>query len=378
MDLRQQRLSYSASSGPPVVHAVEQLFAYTPSAVWAVSAEGRQKEMSARRIRRAPRRAVRLEIMTTVDRLRGILDLVEDSLDDPETSAEDLAGRAYLSRFHFDHLVRGALGEPPGAFRRRLLLERAAHRLVDTEDPVIEIALAAGYGSPEAFTRAFARAFGSPPSRYRCGLPARHELPAPSGIHFHPPGGLRLPVISRRTAMDVITRMLDHHLSLVGDIIDRVGRLGDDALDEPIELSVEGIDDDPTLRSLTDRLVSQLEMWLTAVEGGTKIPAGVAVTAASLRRRLDSAGPRFRDLVVPALMEGRADETFLDATCDPPQTFTYAGMLAHVLTFSAVRRTMAIGALTSHGIDDLGAGDPMSFIGGSGADASTIRRRSEV
>jgi len=48
-----------------------------------------------------------------------------------------------------------------------------------------------------------------------------------------------------------------------------------------------------------------------------------------------------------------------------------------VLTFSAVRRTMAIGALESAGVGDLGSGDPMGFIG-SGADASALRRRRQA
>jgi hypothetical protein len=94
----------------------------------------------------------------------------------------------------------------------------------------------------------------------------------------------------------------------------------------------------------------------------------------ALRQRLGTAGPRFRSLTVAALEDGRADETFLDATCDPPETFTYGGMLAHVLTFSAVRRTLAIGALECAGITDLGSGDPMAFVGGTGADAATIHR----
>jgi AraC family transcriptional regulator len=294
-------------------------------------------------------------------------------------TGDDLAARAILSRFHFSRLVTAALGEPPGGFRRRLLLERAAHRLSDTADPVIEVALDAGYGSPEAFARAFSRAYGAPPSHYRQRLatPAARDLPAPSGIHFHPPGGLRLPAASRSTAMDVLVQMLDHHLQLVGEIIDRAGRLEDTVLDRSIELSVEGIDQDPTLRSLTGALVGQLEMWIAALEGLTRTPAADDATSPGLRRRLDAAGPRFRDLIVTPLQEGRAGETFVDATCDPPQTFTYGGVLAHVLTFSAVRRTMAIGALDSAGITDLGSGDPMHFVGGTGADASTIHRNGQ-
>lgn len=178
--------------------------------------------------------------------------------------------------------------------------------------------------------------------------------------------------------MDVLVRMLDHHLKLTGEIIDRLDAVADDALDRPIDLSVEGIDRDPTLRSVSDRLVGQLEMWVAALEGATRIPADGAPSPGALRARLDATGPRFREPVVAALAGGRADETFLDATCDPPQTFSYGGMLAHVLTFSAVRRTMAIGALERCGIDDLGSGDPMRFVGGSGADAATIRRHRET
>ena len=45
--------------------------------------------------------------------------------------------------------------------------------------------------------------------------------------------------------MDVLEGMLEHHLSLVADIIDRTEHVSDDVLDRPIDLSVEGIDRDP-------------------------------------------------------------------------------------------------------------------------------------
>lgn len=311
--------------------------------------------------------------MTNGDRLDDILAVVESSLEEPDLSARDLAGRAYLSRFHFDRLVRASLGEPLGAFRRRLLLERAAHRLSRSSDPVIDVALGAGYGSPEAFTRAFARAFGKPPTDYRQSGAAIHDLPAPSGVHFHPPAGLRIPALTRSNALDVLTRMFDHHLDLTGRIIDRTAGLDETMLDRTIELSVEGIDENPTLHSLAERLVSQLEMWVNAVQGGTSMPTGEA-TAAGLRSRLEAVAPRFRELVVAPIEAGQANDTFLDSICEPPETFTYGGVLAHVLTFSAVRRTMAIGALETAGITDLGCGDPMQFVGGFGADASTIER----
>ncbi len=175
--------------------------------------------------------------------------------------------------------------------------------------------------------------------------------------------------------MDIVIAMLDHHLSLVAEILERLERAGEGALDRPIEQSIEGIDRDPTLRSTCDRLVGQLEMWNAALDGEGEVDRDRERTPRALRARLDDAAPRFRGHLVPAIREGRAGETFVDATCTPPQTFSYGGVLAHVLTFAAVRRTMAIGALEAAGVGDLGSGDPMSFVGGSGDDASTIRRR---
>jgi AraC family transcriptional regulator len=52
---------------------------------------------------------------------------------------------------------------------------------------------------------------------------------------------------------------------------------------------------------------------------------------------------------------------FIDATCDPPESFTFAGMIAHVLTFAAYRRTLAAGALLDAGVTDVGIGNPIGF-----------------
>jgi AraC family transcriptional regulator len=316
-----------------------------------------------------------MEPVTDSTRLRAILDLVEESLLEPELTGAELAARAFLSRYHFDRLVRASLGEPPGAFRRRLLLERAAHQL-GGENSVIDIALDSGYTSPDAFTRAFTQAFGDNPTRYRRRGRRDYRLPAGNGIHYHPPGGLRLPSDERTTTVDVLTRMYEHHIELTGAILDRLDTLDDATLDRTIQLSVEHIDAEPSLRTVADRLVRQLEMWATAVEGGTTIAAG-STEVGQLKTRLAAADPRFRAAVVAPVQAGQAQETFLDATCNPPQTFSLGGVLAHVLTFSAARRTMAVGALASAGITDLGAGDPMTYVGGSGDDAATITRNFE-
>ncbi len=103
------------------------------------------------------------------DGLRALLDALVESVERCGRRGEDVAARAHVSRFHFDRLVTAAIGETPGVFRRRLLLERAAWTLA-CGGSVGEAAAAGGYDSPEAFARAFKRAFGVAPSRFEGGF----------------------------------------------------------------------------------------------------------------------------------------------------------------------------------------------------------------
>ena len=85
-------------------------------------------------------------------------------------------------------------------------------------------------------------------------------------------------------------------------------------------------------------------------------------TVESMRRRLDVEGPTFLEHVTRVSHEGRLDETFVDAQCTPAEVYTHGGMIAHVLTFAAHRRTLVAGALIDAGITDLGAGDPRLWV----------------
>ena len=80
--------------------------------------------------------------------------------------------RLHFSRFHFDRMVRSVAGEPPRRSAAAILLERAAYRMITTTAPLIDIAVEAGYGSHEAFTRAFTKAYGVAPARLAHGGPA--------------------------------------------------------------------------------------------------------------------------------------------------------------------------------------------------------------
>ncbi|NUR06542.1 MAG: helix-turn-helix transcriptional regulator [Nocardioidaceae bacterium] len=299
---------------------------------------------------------------TATDHFTSFVDVLAAALDDHEATAEDLAARLYLSRFHLDRIVASVAGESPSRFRRRVLLERAAYRLLSTRHTILDVAVEAGYGSHEAFTRAFTRAYGVAPAQWRA-CPTSLRIDAPSDVHFHPPGSLRFPASTKVSSMDLLVKMVEHHVWLTGEIIECAARLSDDALDEPIELNVDDDPDPTTLRRLMSRLVGQMGMWNAAVANRAyDWSVEEHESIGSLRARLAEEGPTYLAQVREVADEGRLDDTFVDALCEPAEVFTYGGMVAHVLTFAAHRRTLAVLALDKHGVTDLGWGDPMRWV----------------
>jgi AraC family transcriptional regulator len=101
-----------------------------------------------------------------VDRILAVLDHVHAHLD-ADLEPLDLARRAGFSPHHFHRVFRGMTGESVMGHVRRLRLERAAMRLKHGDAPVTQVALDSGYGSHEAFTRAFRDHFGVAPRDFR-------------------------------------------------------------------------------------------------------------------------------------------------------------------------------------------------------------------
>jgi AraC family transcriptional regulator len=123
-------------------------------------------------------------------RLLRVLTYVQQNLD-RAPRLEELAAVAPYSPFHFHRIFRGMVGESVQEHVRRLKLERAAHRLRHSGQPVGEIALDAGYQTPEAFARAFRRMFHQPPSVFRARRGVVAHGPSRSGVHYTASGVVR-------------------------------------------------------------------------------------------------------------------------------------------------------------------------------------------
>jgi AraC family transcriptional regulator len=120
----------------------------------------------------------------------------------------------YLDRIcrvlHFHRVFSGLVGESLAEHVRRLRLERAAGELCRTNRRVIDVALAAGYGAHEPFTRAFRAHFGMPPSAWReAGEPLVFP-PVLCGVHYGPDEA-----VSHFVALEEDTKMIEVHIETV-------------------------------------------------------------------------------------------------------------------------------------------------------------------
>jgi AraC family transcriptional regulator len=100
-------------------------------------------------------------------RMHRVIEEIDRRLDQPLDLAS-LAAVAHFSPYHFHRLFAAWMGETLGDYLRRRRVEQAAARLAaQPRLSVLQVALAVGFGSGEAFARAFKLRFGCSPSAWR-------------------------------------------------------------------------------------------------------------------------------------------------------------------------------------------------------------------
>lgn len=111
--------------------------------------------------------------MSEVQSLPGYTKCIEDvklyirqHIDEP-LNREVLAAVAGFSVPHFHRIFTACAGENIASYVRRVRLQRAGRKLRMGAVDITEIALAAGYDTHAAFSKAFRQYFGLSPSQFR-------------------------------------------------------------------------------------------------------------------------------------------------------------------------------------------------------------------
>ena len=97
---------------------------------------------------------------------RRARDYIRDNLD-RDIELRVLAATCGLSSAHFAKAFKRAVGMPPHRWLVKQRVEHARHLLLNTAEPLEEIALACGFADQSHMTRVFTRAIGTPPGVWR-------------------------------------------------------------------------------------------------------------------------------------------------------------------------------------------------------------------
>jgi AraC family transcriptional regulator len=300
-----------------------------------------------------------------VDEAQRLGGVVLESLDQ-EQDANGLARHAFRSRTQFYRVFRAMIEETPVAMRRRLLLERAAWQLSRTQLSVTVIGLDANYGSLEAFTRAFRKAFKVSPSLYRRMGATYTHLHTTNGIH-HCSG--RDNTKGTDQSMDLFDIFSGQESWHTRRLLELAKTLNDEQLDRPLKNQMKVFPwdgPDQSLRQILDRMVQTKEVWAAALTGGSMPLLDNAPpddrTPSAMLARMDKADAAFHSVLTDVRNRSAWEDTFVDALCEPPETFTFGGMFADVITFNAHRRMLAIDALQRLGAKVEGCGSPIEYV----------------
>ena len=128
-------------------------------------------------------------------RLQNVLSYIEHNLDE-ELTVDKLCSIANFSKFHFHRQFADYIGIPVARYVLLLRLKQASYRIAFEESvKIIDIALNAGFETPESFTRAFKNTIGKSPSAFRKN---------PDWESWHKVFDFRLPERNNKVKVDII------------------------------------------------------------------------------------------------------------------------------------------------------------------------------
>lgn len=166
--------------------------------------------------------------------------------------------------------------------------------------------------------------------------------------------------------MDLFDRFAGNDSWHTQRLLASAATLTDEQLDRPLKVVIEILpwrERTNSLRQLLENIIFTKEVWTAALSGGTldmNGPPPERRTPQAMQERLQQTDAELDRILRQVGCRGAWDDTFVDALCEPPESFTYGGVFAHIMTFNAHRRLMALEALRELGVHVDGYGCPWS------------------
>ena len=118
---------------------------------------------------KSPFIAVNTVAITKADEefVRKLDEIIQNNLDNPDFSMEDIADMLNMSRSSFYRKIKGVLNLTPNDYLRLERLKKAAQLLKEGERRINEICYTVGFNSPSYFTKCFLKQFGVLPKDFQ-------------------------------------------------------------------------------------------------------------------------------------------------------------------------------------------------------------------
>ena len=155
--------------------------------------------------------------------------------------------------------------------------------------------------------------------------------------------------------------MIEHHAWHLACLLDIAENWSDAELDRTMQASepFPWMCGPATIREMLGRAAGFAAPWMHAINGIETPYKPNTVT--EMREALDKGRVAFIEIIRSVERDRSWDLTFVDAVCEPPEVFSYGGVIGHVLTYNAYRRFALVSEFRSLGHTDIAFGDPIQF-----------------
>lgn len=100
------------------------------------------------------------------DIVKAVVDYIEENLKE-DISLDIIADRIGYSKFYLNRIFSESTGITIYRYLQNRRLTAAAEKLVESDEPILQIAYEAGYDTQQAFSYAFKQIYHQPPKVYR-------------------------------------------------------------------------------------------------------------------------------------------------------------------------------------------------------------------